>query len=95
MFLPPRKCDSVDPTEWRSTAQVQPLRAVKKGKRRERDDCSLRHVVFRLLIVGSTALAFGEMRWRTVVSSTEDTIATMTRHLVLRLYDGEVAQEHK
>lgn len=68
---------------------------MKKGKRRERDDCSLRHVVFRLLIVGSTALAFGEMRWRTVVSSTEDTIATMTRHLVLRLYDGEVAQEHK
>lgn len=37
MFLPPRKCDSVDPTEWRSTAQVQPLRAVKKGKRRERE----------------------------------------------------------
>ena len=64
---------------------------------RERDDCSLRHDVFRLLIVGSTALAFGEMRWRTVVWSTEteDTIATMTRHLVLRLYDGEVAQEHK
>ena len=70
---------------------------MKKGKRREKDDCSLRHDVIQLLIVGSTALASGEMRWRTVVLSTEteDTIATMTRHLVLRLYDGEVAQTHK